>query len=499
VFPPNDPYNGDPDNCVAIEIPEDDDFWGRRGRRCMQLSRSELTPPIPNCAAGRREQMTALTHWIDGSNIYGNTDTEACNVRDRTDRTRLQTSNTVKSKERDLLPRCLEQGPATIKACSKGNTNGHIEGCEDICEEPDRKCTFAGDLRSSEQPGLNTMHTVWLREHNRVAGELKKINKKWNAETVFQEARKIVIAEWQHIIYNEWLPITLGFEYMTTFNLLPLTSGYTLDYDETIDPRINNEFAANAFRFGHSLIPSHVPENDPRGKNVSSRDLKNFFNNPSIVNQGFIDNTIRGNTQEKVPAWDPTFTEDIVNHLFERLPGEGGLDLTAINIQRARDHGVPGYNNYRRKCASPASGFKAARNFDDLTKGNFLSRNDVRKLKGLYKHVDDIDLFVGGTFETPHRDSILGPTFKCIIGDQFTRLKRGDRFWYENGKFKKSRFSLKQLDEIRKSNMARILCDNSDIKQIQPLVFKIATGGNKLIQCKDQTSIPKLNLKVFKA
>ena len=35
--------------------------------------------------------------------------------------------------------------------------------------------------------------------------------------------------------------------------------------------------------------------------------------------------------------------------------------------------------------------------------------------------MDDIDLYLGGFLEAAHGDSILGPVFKCIIGDQFAR------------------------------------------------------------------------------
>lgn len=62
----------------------------------------------------------------------------------------------------------------------------------------------------NEQVNLALMHTIWMREHNRIAAELQKMHPNWSDEALFQEARRIVIAEMQHITYNEFLPILLG-------------------------------------------------------------------------------------------------------------------------------------------------------------------------------------------------------------------------------------------------------------------------------------------------
>jgi peroxidase len=67
-----------------------------------------------------------------------------------------------------------------------------------------------GDSRVNEQPLLSVMHTIWLREHNRIAENLFRIVPGQTDEFYFQHARRIVIAEMQHIIYNEYLPVIIG-------------------------------------------------------------------------------------------------------------------------------------------------------------------------------------------------------------------------------------------------------------------------------------------------
>ena len=89
---------------------------------------------------------------------------------------------------------------------------------------------------------------MWLREHNRVASFLSKLNPGWDDEKLYQEARRIVTAEYQHVIYKEWLPIILGNNFMTAFGLWPLSKGYSDQYMDNFDPRITNEFATAAFR-----------------------------------------------------------------------------------------------------------------------------------------------------------------------------------------------------------------------------------------------------------
>merc|ERR1712048_1308264 len=122
---------------------------------------------------------------------------------------------------------------------------------------------------------------------------------------------------------------------------------------------------------------------------------------------------------------------------------------------------------------------------------------DISHLRSTYRVIDDIDLFVGGSLEQPHEDSLVGPVFKCIIGDQFARLKKGDRYFYDLGVDTNTRFSQQELDQIRKASLARLICDNSDVDSVQPFVLKLPlSNANAIRSCNEQT-IPRVNLDIF--
>jgi len=282
-----------------------------------------------------------------------------------------------------------------------------------------------------------------------------------------------------------------GNTFMKSYGLFPRDSGFSTDYSDSFDPRINNEFAGAAFRFGHSMVPDKF-SSVTRTRSEELQMSETFFSPATMKGAGFMDGLVRGMAQQGSQLWDSSFVEDIRNHLFESSPGRGGLDLVAVNIQRGRDHGLPGYNKYKEICTG-----EKAQDFSDLTR--VMDPENVRQLQSVYRHVDDIDLYVGGFLEKAHEDSILGPVFKCIIGDQFARLKKGDRFFYDLNINNNIAFTLPQLDEVRKTSMARIICDNTDeLDSIQPLAFKLPTSKANAVRSCTEDSIPRLNLQVFR-
>ena len=68
-----------------------------------------------------------------------------------------------------------------------------------------------GDGRVNKQVELTVMHTVFMSLHNLIARELHRLNPHWKDTIIYQEARRTVNAMFQHIVYNEWLPIILGY------------------------------------------------------------------------------------------------------------------------------------------------------------------------------------------------------------------------------------------------------------------------------------------------
>ena len=186
------PKSFDPEKCSPIRISKTDPFWQNK-KTCMNFARS-LSSPGLKCELSTREQLNQITHWIDGSNIYGSTVEDAMYLRDS--RGKLK----ISSQGRNLN--------SNLPSCS-GEKKGKVTGC-DVCGKRRNDCFFAGDFRVNEQLNLIVLHTLFMREHNRIAAELTRLNPRWSDDKIYQEARKINVAEYQHIIFKEWLPIIIG-------------------------------------------------------------------------------------------------------------------------------------------------------------------------------------------------------------------------------------------------------------------------------------------------
>ncbi|CAN8001095.1 unnamed protein product, partial [Ixodes hexagonus] len=385
--------------CFSIDVPPGDPFFTQFNNTCINMPRSA---PCSRCNLGYRDQQDILTSYIDTSQVYGSSAADTQRLRSLSGMLKRQTVS-----GRELLPRSFHP---TMDRCSDPSNNQY--------------CFRAGDERANEHPGLTSIHTMFLREHNRLADQLSFFGLFSNDERIFQKAKRIVESTFQHIVYSEWLPVILGPVEMARYRLTPRRSGYTT-YNDSVDATMINEFAAAAFRLGHTLIDGIFNLPTRNGGNGSLQLKENYFF-PFEFYNGQLDLLLRGLTQQPAQNYDRFVTTGVTDHLYRLRNESFGLDLIALNIQRARDHGVHGYVDYVKLC----TGVNIS-SFDGLLDN--IPSGIVDLYRNLYADVRDIDLFSAGISESHVPGGIVGPTFACILGTMFQRLKFGDRFYYEHG------------------------------------------------------------------
>ncbi|XP_029825963.1 chorion peroxidase [Ixodes scapularis] len=460
-------------NCMGIDIPHDDPFYKFFNRKCLDFARI-LAGLRPSCTLGPRSQMNTLSSFIDAGFVYGGTQEIASRLREfsggRLKSTPLYRDLGLK----DMLPM------KTVEA---------DVGC--MARPRSLYCFDAGDERVNEQLALTVMHTLWMREHNKIAGHFQEMNPHWDDETLYQEARHLLVAEVQHIVINEWLPMIIGPDTVKKYGLVP-SQGYYDGYSSKVNAGIRQAFQSAVFRFGHSLLPDVTERYNKFHEKLEAIRLSRLLRQPyDLYKPGVMDTFIMGLVNQQSNRMDPEITTEVTNHLFEK-PGDGfGMDLVSLNVQRARETGVPGYNDFREYCGLPR-----ARDFWDLV--GYLPNKTIHRYTQVYKHVDDIDLWSAGVSEYGLPGAVTGPTFACLIGEQFANIRRGDRFWYENPGWPSS-FTLEQLHEIRKVRLCRLLCDNADDMydvQFSALVNH-DPGANPRINCASP-EMPKMDLSKWK-
>lgn len=437
--------------CWPILVPPGDHFYSAHNITCLNFIRSGV---CPTCQLGPRQQINKNSAFLDASHVYGNTPEQALQL--RTFQGGLLKTSQGKSGD-VLLP---------------VNTQEQCSGT----------CFLAGDSRVNQHPALTALHTLLLRSHNQHALALSARHPNWNDETIFQEARRIVIAEFQMITYAEYLPIVFGPVLSAYYRLTPQRQGYT-QFEPKADPTTWNEYSTASCRFGHSQIQStfglyskllsHGQQQQQQPQNHFR--LKEWFMRPTFLSDGLLPQIINGLLAVKSQAVDPWVTDDVRNHLYQSHKELAGGDLAATNIWRGRDHGIPGYVHYVEYCFN----YKV-RGWKDLS--IFIPPTTLNQLRKLYKVVENIDLFTGGISERHFPGADTGPTFACINGIQYHGLKYGDRYYFEHGGQAGS-FTPAQLDEIKRTSLAKLLCRTAYIAAVPQYAFLQPSIYNPIVNC----------------
>jgi peroxidase len=399
----------DPAENASIAIPAGDIWFdtGNIGERELQFNRSVYDINSGTSTSNPRQQLNEISGWIDASNVYGSDDERAAALPAFGGNGYLMTS------EGGLLPYNID---------GLSNAGGVSE-----------QMFLAGDVRANEQVALTAMHTLFVREHNRLIDGLLLQNPSISGKHAYQRARETVGAQMQVITYREFLPLLLG------GNALPPYGGY----QPQIDASITNSFSTAAYRLGHSLLSTQLLRLDENMEVMEAGNLplRNAFLSPSAIEETGIDPILLGLATQICQELDADEADDIRNFLFG-APGSDGFDLVSLNIQRGRDHGLPGYNQARVEL-----GLEPAASFSDITSNAELQQ----RLASVYDNVDQVDIWVGGLFEDHVDGAVVGELLRVILVHQFTVLRDGDRFWYE------LKLGPQQVSDLKQTVLADII------------------------------------------
>lgn len=350
-----------------------------RSERVKVLIRDNLERPV-----------NSLSSAVDLTNVYGPSKSRRDFLRSGKD-AKMRTS----SDGRNLLPR------------NTGTFNN----------APSLGPSFfiAGDHRANEHPVLTCLHTLFLREHNRIADEISQAFPKKGRQEQFEIAKKINEAQFQRIVFEEWFPAITG-------HSLPPYKGFKKDVDLTVSV----SFSTAGFRVGHTMIGNEVRRKGPGNTLQESRSLlEMFFQVVDVLEAEGIEPFLRGAITSRAQKVDLFVTNALRNSLFEGIENEApNFDLIALNIQRGRDHGVPSYNLLRRKFCCPK-----AVSFSDISS----DINTRSRLQTAYTSAGRVEAWPGLVAEDHAPGSSFGRTLLALWKTEFSRLRDGDRFFFRNG------------------------------------------------------------------
>ncbi|XP_055791016.1 dual oxidase 2-like [Salvelinus fontinalis] len=403
---------GCPPEFMHIPVPEGDPVFdpNRTGRVLLPFQRGPWEKHSSQSPNNPRTQVNLVTAWLDGSSIYGPSSSWS-------DALRSFSGGLLASGEQWDMPK---RGGGSNLMWSAADPSTGQHGPEGLYE--------LGNAWGNENVFTMAEGIVWFRYHNYIASQLREKHSSWSDEDLFQSARKTVVATFQKIAFYEWLPGFLGEKTMSPY----------LGYQKFVDPGISPEFQAAAIRFASTMAPPGVfmrnttchfqkVVNIDGSTSPAMRMCNSFWNrqNPNVKSGQDIDRLIMGMTSQIAEREDNIIVEDLRDYMYGPLRFSRS-DLVALTVQRGRDFGLPSYNQVRE-----GLGLAPVERWGDVNPElNTTNPQLFRDLAALYHgDISKLELFPGGLLE-----SVDGPgqVFSSIILDQFTRIRNGDRFWFEN-------------------------------------------------------------------
>jgi peroxidase len=369
--------------------------------------------------------------------------------------TRDPNTNTIINTSAGYLDLSQLYGSTQAVADSLRNPDGTLKTSDNGLALPVGNDQFVtGDPRVMENAELTVATILFMREHNYWVGVLKAQHHEWTGDQLYNMAKAITTAEYQNIVYKEYLPLLLGADFLKPYK----------GYNPNVNAQVTQEFSTAAFRVGHSQISDTQNGIDNNGNVTFTESLaQSFFNTPEIDEANGLNNLLRSLSIGGAQSTDVFAVAVLRNLLFAGLVGGGidEIDLIAIDIQRQREVGLGSLNQTR-----VALGLPPHHSFEELAE---CAADPVvlRLFQTVYGSIDNVDLFMGGLAESPVPPTVpnvgvVGETFREIIGRQFENLRDGDRFFWKNQDFDKE-----TAEMISQTTLADLLVRDNDTPNLR--------------------------------
>ena len=234
---------------MPIPVPVGDPIGGPDDTP-LAFAGSQTDPATGTGPGNPAQQVNSITSYLDLSQVYGSDQATD-------DALRTFVGGLMKTSPGGLPPldNTTYFTPAQLKVI-----NASVGGMADAGSLPESDMFVTGDSRGNETIELTVLQTLFLDNHNRIATQLHKEHPRWDDEKLFEEARKLNIAEYQSIIYNEWIPDVLGSSALAPYK----------GYNPNVNATIATEFSTVAFRFGHTLLSGDLERQGNNGLAVAA-------------------------------------------------------------------------------------------------------------------------------------------------------------------------------------------------------------------------------------
>jgi hypothetical protein len=417
-----------------------------------------------------REQVNLLDSYVDAFAVYGSAD-----------RLEWMREGPVDGDMSNNGAHLLLPGGMLPRRDERGDPNSS-PAMDDAAGTMGAGARVAGDFRANENPGLLAVQTLFAREHNRIVDQLPR---SLPEEVKFQIARRVVIATQQYITYEQFLP-ALGVQ------LKPYRG-----YNPAVNPTLGNEFATIGYR-GHSMLHDDIRlKVDARRYTQAQLDAVRAKGagvtvvgssveitippDVALFNPDLVDAIQLGPVLQGLGRYAQANNDEQIGDLVRSIPVQAPcppvcqtaiFDISAIDVERGRDHGLPTYQQLRQAYGlSAKSSFhavtgEAGEEFpadSELTPGNEINDPDAldfmrlrdahgrilpadsqnavtgdrrtplaARLKAIYGDISTMDAFVGMVSEPKVPGTEFGELQLAIWQKQFEALRDGDRFFYGN-------------------------------------------------------------------